>query len=748
MGLRGYQETAVKELKEKSNKLLQLNRNSAITFEAPTGSGKTVMMAAFLKQLIEDREDDKHFSFIWAAPRHLHTQSKEKLEKYFYDSKALLCSYFEDLNDKRIDENEILFLNWESINKTDNIFIRENENEFNLSKVISNTIDDDRTIILVIDESHFAAKTETSQELIQIIQAKIAIEVSATPHITNEDEKVKVYREYVIEDEMIKKRILINPGFKNIIEKKRLDELKIKSKAAESTNEFVIHKAIDKRAELKSFLGKEDSEVNPLLLIQLPDKKQGREDIKDEIISLLKEKYKITVENGKLAIYLSEDKANLENISMNENEAEVMIFKQAIALGWDCPRACILVLFRDWKSYTFSIQTVGRILRMPELKHYKNDELNTGFVFTNLADISIQEDIAGDYLQINYSNRKPNYKKLTFTSYHSKRFREETRLSPKYIKNFLEAADELMLAKNIKTEVGEVYAKLISDGLITNPDKPFEHLEEEREMFDEYQIETVSFKQNEVEIQKLFDSFVIESLHPLFPEKRSIDKVKRGIYKFFQYNFLTKFEYNGIHAQMVVLHPSNHQKFIDVINKAKETYLAKVGAGKKEIIKNKNWEIPRSISLNNNYEEKKTKRSIMEPFFQYSRASEVEKDFIKEYLDKNDKIEWWFKNGDNGANYFAVKYVKNKEEFSFYVDWIVKYKDGKVGLLDTKEGITAETAKEKAEGLAKYIKEENKKDKKLIGGIVIHSDNSWRYNDSDTYEYNPKDLSKWKYLNF
>ncbi len=746
MELRGYQNTAVKELKEKSNKLLQLSRNSTITFEAPTGSGKTVMMAAFLKELVEDREDNNQFSFIWAAPRQLHTQSKEKLEKYYFDSKAIRCSYFEDLNDKRIDENEILFLNWESINKADNIYIRDNENDFNLSKVISNTIDDDRIIILVIDESHFAAKTETSQELIQLIQAKISIEVSATPHITNEDEKVKVYREHVIEDEMIKKRIVINPGFKNIIEKQRLYELKIKSEAAESTNEFVIRKAIDKRIELKSYLEQEDSEVNPLLLIQLPDKKTGGEDLKEEIISLLKEKHKITIENGKLAIYLSEDKANLENISMNDNEAEVMIFKQAIALGWDCPRACILVLFRDWKSYTFSIQTVGRILRMPELKHYNNDELNFGFVFTNLADISIQEDIAGDYLQINYSYRKPIYKNLLLTSYHSKRFREETRLSPKYVKDFLEAADELKLAKNINIEVGEVFAKLISDGLITNPDKPFEHLEEDRDMFDEHSKETVSFKQNEVEIQKLFDSFVIESLHPLFPEKRSIDKVKRGIYKFFQYSFPTKFEYNGIQAQMVVLHPSNEQKFIDVINRAKEVYLSKVGSGKKEIIKDERWEIPTSISLNNNYVETKNKHSIMEPFFQYSKASDVEKKFIKEYLDKHDKIDWWFKNGDSGANYFAVNYIKNKEEFPFYVDWIVKYKNGKIGLFDTKEGLTAEIAKEKAEGLAKYIKEENTKGKNLFGGIVINKDKSWRYNDNETYEYNPKDLSKWKFL--
>ena len=70
----------------------------------------------------------------------------------------------------------------------------------------------------------------------------------------------------------------------------------------------------------------------------------------------------------------------------------------------------------------------------------------------------------------------------------------------------------------------------------------------------------------------------------------------------------------------------------------------------------------------------------------------------------------------------------------------------KVGLFDTKMGITAETAKEKAEGLAKYIKIENGKGKNLFGGIVVEIDGSWRYNDSENYEYNTNDSSNWKYL--
>ena len=57
-------------------------------------------------------------------------------------------------------------------------------------------------------------------------------------------------------------------------------------------------------------------------------------DYKEEIERLLRENHNITVDNGKLAIYLSDDKENLENLTRNDNEAEVMIFKQANALGW------------------------------------------------------------------------------------------------------------------------------------------------------------------------------------------------------------------------------------------------------------------------------------------------------------------------------------------------------------------------------------------------------------------------------
>jgi len=120
--LRPYQDKAVSDLYSNATSLLQKTGNKVIVFRAPTGSGKTIVMAEFLRKLVSENITGSALSFIWAAPRQLHIQSRKKLEHYYYDNKALKCSFFEELVDKNIAENEILFLNWESINKEDNIY--------------------------------------------------------------------------------------------------------------------------------------------------------------------------------------------------------------------------------------------------------------------------------------------------------------------------------------------------------------------------------------------------------------------------------------------------------------------------------------------------------------------------------------------------------------------------------------------------------------------------------------------------
>ena len=65
-------------------------------------------------------------------------------------------------------------MNWESINKKDkNTIVKENEKEFYLGKIIENTKDEGREIVLIIDESHHHATSEISQNLIADIGTKI-----------------------------------------------------------------------------------------------------------------------------------------------------------------------------------------------------------------------------------------------------------------------------------------------------------------------------------------------------------------------------------------------------------------------------------------------------------------------------------------------------------------------------------------------------------------------------------------------
>lgn len=735
-----YQENAVVDLKRNINSLLESSDDKVCIFKAPTGSGKTLMVAEFLKRLIDSRIDGKHFSFVWIAVNKLHDQSRNNLKKY-YDRYAIgiKCSYFEDLDDRRIGENEILFLNWASINKKGNIYVRENERDNNLSSIIARTKDEGRTIILIIDESHHTAGSEKAKELIQDIGPKVTIEVSATPQLNNADRMVGVDLDAVKAEGMIKREIIINPGFEDyIVDRKKSDQ---------SADEFVLESALRKRVELKEKLEVEGSNVNPLLLIQLPDARQGVADKKDEIVALLK-KFGYTTENRRLAIYLSEkdNKINLDNIEKDTNEVEVMIFKQAIALGWDCPRASILVLFRQWheENITFSIQTIGRIMRMPERKHYADQGLNTGYVFTSLQDITVAEDISKDYITTFTGYRRDDYAALDLVSCHSKRFREETRLSADFVAVFLEAAKRLDLKSKISREHSLVDTKLIASGRIVNPDKETRSIEKKG---------TLDIPKNEVELQNAFDMFSRNHLDPFAPELRSIKRINESIYAFFE---ARRDEDEWPKIQSIVLAEENQQAFIDAINLAKEIYQEKVGKGKSELLKNEEpWNVPRVINYNLSFAKTDFKKSVIQPYYArkaknntgdlFEDDSKIEMDFIA-YLEKADAIEWWFRNGSKDESYFAVPYTDHELEKPFYVDFVVKMKDGRVGLFDTKGGLTAETAGPRAEGLAKYIAEQNALGKNLFGGIVIPEKESWRYHDGMKYEYNQNDFKSWKFL--
>jgi type III restriction enzyme len=464
--------------------------------------------------------------------------------------------------------------------------------------------------------------------------------------------------------------------------------------------------------------------------------------MKEKIISILKDKYNISTEKGnnKLAIWLSGEHVNKEDVEINDSDVEVLIFKQAIALGWDCPRAQILVLFRQWHSPIFSIQTVGRIMRMPEPDHghYAKDILNYGYVYTNLDNIDIKEDIARDYITIYTSKRKPDYKPVNLLSYYSKRYRERTRLSPLFMEIFLKEEEKYKLKKKIDIKAKKLDRKIISDWKAENIDV----------LAGSKVIGDKPITASSEDMQNYFDYFAREYLTPFYPEDRSVGRVKESIYKFFEQELKMDYGEKGEEIIQIVLSDKNIQHFINVIDITKKVYQEETVKRELELDFDENWNVPESLSFGSSYLKEDRERSIMDPFFSDERWR-PEKAFI-EFLEKSDKIEWWFKNGDRYATFFAVPYG-NGEKKPFYVDFVVKFKDGRIGLFDPKSGFTLNLAGPKSDGLFNYIQSENKKGKNLFGGIVVNTDQRdyrgrWIYFDKTSEELKDNDFSNWKNL--
>ncbi|MBI3442383.1 MAG: DEAD/DEAH box helicase family protein [Candidatus Sungbacteria bacterium] len=740
-----YQHESARELLQDAKRLLRQTGNKKLVFKAPTGSGKTIMMAEFLARFVDDH-DHPPCAFIWAAPRQLHEQSKRKLELYFENTRAMDCSFFEDLDDRQIGENEILFFNWESIRQENNIYIRENEQENNLSNIVERTRKAGRAIVLVIDESHFHAQAETSQNLIVAISPNLTIEVSATPVMQNPDRIVSADIEDVKAEQMIKKAVILNEDFKSVVHRGRTET--IKSELAGSTDEIVLREALKKREELVRAYKAAGVVVNPLLLIQLPDRRgQADEDREAMIARALKDKHGISVENGKLAIYLSENKENLENLTMNDNEVDVLIFKQAIALGWDCPRAHILVLFREWHSPVFSIQTLGRIMRVsePERGYYDNDILNFAYVYTNIDDIEIKEDIGGGYVVIHTSKRSAKYKLVHLPSVHRKRHREQTRLNPIFTALFLEEAqkytskDKKGLEKAIKLKGQRVAQYFISDWKSENIDE----LKDAHIVADQK-----AHYITDTDLQRLFDYFVRKNLSPFYPEDRSVGRLKKSIYKFFDKRLGMTLADHFHDIINITLSEENRPHFEAVIDSAKRAYIAATEKQEKELVGDV-WEVPERLAFGEGYVETDAKKSVMEPFFS-NEHWQSEKAFI-DFLEKpRNNVLLWFKNGDRDATFFAVPYKDGDDWSPFYVDFVVMMKDGSIGLFDPHSSHLTDFAA-KSDGLQAYIAGLKKKGRKVSGGIVANTDprtytGQWMVYDGSGKGAREGDWDNWKQL--
>jgi type III restriction enzyme len=401
----------------------------------------------------------------------------------------------------------------------------------------------------------------------------------------------------------------------------------------------------------------------------------------------------------------------------------------------------VLLIFREIQQETFTIQTVGRILRMPEQKHYPDATLNYGYVYTDLSKdqiIIVQDDM--DYIVQNKAIRIQHYNAVALKSYYINTRLTRNRLGSKFRKCLYEAAEEFfgvtldieksgaeglyhynankLKAKFIEMDVNNIEIRIPKDvQLVVEVGATQVH-------------DMEKFAKTQSELDILFRQFCRN--HTGSYAKIDSTPVLELALKMFFEEYLSMNEFAAV---KIILFEQNIPRFIEVIDRALEKHEAllqqKAAQATKRIEENE-WDVPPEKIYNEHYTEKTAATHALEPFYEYKSASTPEKQFVAFLENHKQHIEWWYKNGDKNKEDFAVTY-EDREGITrgFYVDFVIKLKNGPIALFDTKTPDSDPEFCNKHNALHQYISTQNTIGKNLLGGIIVpKGEGVWKYCDN------------------
>lgn len=748
-----------------------------LVFKSPTGSGKTFMLAHFVRGLNKLPNWDADKAFIWITfSDDLAMQSKKKFEEYFENTLENNLLTVNDVNRGKMFKNDILFLNWQKVvsRAAENRALRRPNDELMRKEsgkyfedFIDGTKKDSRSIILIIDEAHTSVTPDLAQQIIDYIGPKIVIHVSATPKsemiakAADLSSYVVVDRERVVAEGLIKEKIITQT---------EEDLKKIKGK---DLDEALLDLGMEKREQLKSEFEVLGKKINPLLLIQLPnddnERVQRGEKTKEQITSdYLKKK---GIKENKIARWF-DNFPKPDGIEDNEDDYDILIFKLAAGTGWDCPRAHILVMFRNVRVEQRYIQTVGRILRMPEpynKEDYKNNpNLRVGYLYTNYN----RKDITDNWIDktqnkpfICVSKRKKGVNNIKLQSAYVSRvdygdLSNSARFQMSFIKSmnnyFRLNKDDILgkAEKKISKKGVDLDASLKNQIVV---DAQFEDYDRINFEFQK-KGHDVLMEMSQNDTEKTFNYLCWQLLKEQTEDRARITNLARSwsplksAIRVWMKNVLGENSDYFYRVFIKDIQKGASSVFRSAITQSLKDYkpiLEKILSERAKRNEEKEapiFTIQESYNYTDDYETMSVDLCVLENFYvrrdNYD-GKQNETNFVN-YLDGKGKyLEWWFKQGI-GQEYFAVKYFNtaDKKDALFYPDWILKFKNGRVGIFDTKSGRTATNTEGRAPALAQKLKELGKK---YIGGIVIKENGVWHYNDVENYKYTPGNLDKnWK----
>lgn len=346
---------------EAVDKLVNLLKNSkqkSLVFKAPTGSGKTYMIADLMNRVLAE-DKDVVFLVSSLSKGNLAQQNHEKFESYgstFTRLKPYLVN-------SEISGEEQLFVPTEynvyslplSLYKKGGRLMQGSLTNF-LNTLTSGRLLDglEKKIVLIKDECHIA--TNNLDDIPENYISRI-VDVSATPKLTRgQYPDVEISNEEAMQAKLIK---IVEWGEDDA----KLDD--------------AIAKFESVKEEYRNQLG-----VNPCLIIQISNKDKADEELENEILPALSKtdlKWMLIVNDAKKCD--TNDNFKVKKLPVdkwkkyakeNTSTIDVIIFKLTISEGWDIPRACMLYQIRDSQSKQLDEQVMGRVRRNPRLTDYED----------------------------------------------------------------------------------------------------------------------------------------------------------------------------------------------------------------------------------------------------------------------------------------------------------------------------------------------------------------------------------------
>lgn len=618
-----------------------------VILKAITGAGKTIIMADYINAVLE-QEHRPEVAFIWLSigTSRLQFQSAEKITPLLSSKVGkVICPETEkDFNETSFSDGELLILNWEKINNTKKDQLVSNlmsGEKHNLKQAILNT--EKIRFIILIDEFHLNYRTEAYNLIMDLFKPAMILGMTATPRseqLANKSDMHIISTAKVREEGMIKKGIFFNQDLEKIV---------LNENDNYGLNEEILKVAIKKRVDLERKMREEDSNVIPLCLIQVPNNNKS---FLESIITFLESQTdndKVITVNEDYICWMSETSkdSNLLNLikNINNNSIKYIIFKQAVATGWDCPRAHILVKFRPLKRDVepFDLQTIGRVLRMPEKHFYKSEDLNYAYIYSPEKRFNYDKDVEKALGNIETKNQKIKFLNdinLVETFLETEKIKEipiDFSTVKKIFLNILE--DEFNIAK-VNKEFSKIHifnTKLETDDKLLNGN--INDTVNENETVIEY---------NTVQLNRMFRAFLsnIEKtflkkndlkvlLFTFFEQKLKLDlSTNEGIIEAIKYCLMYE---KTIHTVMLKTNNTVHQQ----IERKRD--------------KNKSFRFLRSPKYFVDKVEKKYLKCLYTPCVN-NGFSEPERIFIQE-LENNKRVKWWFKNLDKGQNGLSIIYT-------------------------------------------------------------------------------------------